>query len=274
LGEERVERRSAAILAADVVGYSRLMGEDEESTLAALKTLRRELIDPKVKEHHGRIVKTTGDGASVEFTSVVDTVRCAVEIQRKMIDRNADVLAEWRIAFRIGINLGAIIIDEGGIYGTASTSPLGSKPWRSRAGSASAGSCAIRCATSSTSLFDDMGDQQVKNISRPVRVYRVGPRASGPHAAGTAAVRPDAAPLPDEEVITALSRIRCLFIVARNSSFTYKRQAVDVKDDRRELGVRYVLEGSVRKGGRRVRITGQLIDAVSGTHLWADRFDV
>ena len=296
MSEERVERRLAAILAADVVGYSRLMGEDEESTLAALKTLRRELIDPKVKEHHGRIVKTTGDGALVEFASVVDAVRCAVEIQREMIDRNADIPAERRITFRIGINLGDIIIDEGDIYGDGVNVAA-----RLEALAEPGGICVSRVVRDQVRdkldfAFDDRGEQQVKNISRPVRSYFVQLNDRRP---ASLAAAPEAAPLPDkpsiavlpfaniggdleqeyfvdgmvEEIITALSRIRWLFVVARNSSFTYKGQAVDVKQVGRELGVRYVLEGSVRKGGNRVRITGQLIDAVSGTHLWADRFD-
>jgi len=296
MSEERVERRLAAILAADVVGYSRLMGENEESTLAALKTLRRELIDPKVKEHHGRIVKTTGDGALVEFASVVDAVRCAVEIQREMIDRNADVPTERRIAFRIGINLGDIIIDEGDIYGDGVNVAA-----RLEALAEPGGICVSRVVRDQVRdkldfAFDDRGEQQVKNISRPVRSYFV---QLGDRRPASLAAAPDAAPLPDkpsiavlpfanmsgdpeqeyfvdgmvEEIITALSRIRWLFVVARNSSFTYKGQTVDVKQVGRELGVRYMLEGSVRKGGNRVRITGQLIDAVSGTHLWADRFD-
>ncbi|HKM70611.1 MAG TPA: adenylate/guanylate cyclase domain-containing protein [Stellaceae bacterium] len=296
MSEERVERRLAAILAADVVGYSRLMGENEESTLAALKTLRRELIDPKVKEHHGRIVKTTGDGALVEFASVVDAVRCAVEIQREMIDRNADVPTERRIAFRIGINLGDIIIDEGDIYGDGVNVAA-----RLEALAKPGGICVSRVVRDQVRdkldfAFDDRGEQQVKNISRPVRSYFV---QLGDRRPASLAAAPDAAPLPDkpsiavlpfanmsgdpeqeyfvdgmvEEIITALSRIRWLFVVARNSSFTYKGQTVDVKQVGRELGVRYMLEGSVRKGGNRVRITGQLIDAVSGTHLWADRFD-
>ena len=296
MSEERVERRLAAILAADVVGYLRLMGENEESTLAALKTLRRELIDPKVKEHHGRIVKTTGDGALVEFASVVDAVRCAVEIQREMIDRNADVPTERRIAFRIGINLGDIIIDEGDIYGDGVNVAA-----RLEALAKPGGICVSRVVRDQVRdkldfAFDDRGEQQVKNISRPGRSYFV---QLGDRRPASLAAAPDAAPLPDkpsiavlpfanmsgdpeqeyfvdgmvEEIITARSRIRWLFVVARNSSFSYKGRSPDVKQVGRELGVRYVLEGSVRKGGNRVRITGQLIDAVTGTHLWADRFD-
>jgi TolB-like protein/class 3 adenylate cyclase len=296
MSEERVERRLAAILAADVVGYSRLMGENEESTLAALKTVRRELIDPKVKEHHGRIFKTTGDGALVEFASVVDAVRCAVEIQRDLIDRNADVPTERRITFRIGINLGDIIIDEGDIYGDGVNVAA-----RLEALAEPGGICVSRVVRDQVRdkldfAFDDIGEKQVKNISRPVRSYFV--KLSDRRPASVAAA-PNATPLPDkpsiavlafnnmsgdpeqeyfvdgmvEEIITALSRIGWLFVIARNSSFSYKGQSPDVKQVGRELGVRYVLEGSVRKAGNRVRITGQLIDSDTGTHLWADRFD-
>jgi adenylate cyclase len=289
-------RRLAAILAADVAGYSRLMGADEEGTLERLKALRRELLDPKIAEHKGRIVKTTGDGLLVEFASVVDAVRCAVEIQREMIDRNADVPPERCIAFRIGINLGDIIIDEGDIYGDGVNVAA-----RLEALAEPGGICVSRVVRDQVRdkldfAFEDRGEQQVKNIARPVRSYFV--QLSDRRPASLAAA-PDAPPLPDkpsiavlpfanmsgdpeqeyfvdgmvEEIITALSRIRWLFVVARNSSFSYKGKSPDVKQVGRELGVRYVLEGSVRKGGNRVRITGQLIDAVSGTHLWADRFD-
>src|SRR5271155_3141086 len=297
MSEERVERRLAAILAADVVGYSRLMGEDEEATLAALKTLRRELIDPKVKEHHGRIVKTAGDGALVEFASVVDSVRCAVEIQREMVDRNADVPTERRIAFRIGINLGDVIIDEGDIYGDGVNVAA-----RLEALAAPGGICVSRVVRDQVRdklgfAFDDRGEQQVKNIARPVRVFDVNMAGETmiltPDSPARALLLPDKpsiAVLPFqnmsddpeqeyfaegmvEEIITALSRIRWLFVIARNSSSTYKGRSVGVKQVGRELGVRYILEGSVRKGGNRVRITAQLIEAETGAHLWADRFD-
>jgi TolB-like protein len=292
MSEERVERRLAAIRAADVVGYSRLMGGNEEGTLAALKTLRRELVDPKVKEHHGRIVKTTGDGALVEFASVVDAVRCAVEVQREMIDRNAEYRSSGASHFASASISATSSSTRATFTGTASMSPPGSKPWRSRV------SRVVRDQVRDKLdfAFDDRGEQQVKNISRPVRSYFV--RLSDRRPASLAAA-PDAAPLPDkpsiavlpfanmsgdpeqeyfvdgmvEEIITALSRIRWLFVIARNSSFSYKGQSPDVKQVGRELGVRYVLEGSVRKAGNRVRITGQLIDAVTGPHLWADRFD-
>jgi TolB-like protein/class 3 adenylate cyclase len=291
MSEGRVERRLAAILATDVVGYSRLMGVDEEGTLAALKAIRRELHDPKIIEHRGHIVKTTGDGLLAEFTSVVDAVRYAVEVQRAMAERNVDMAADKRIEFRVGINLGDIIIDEGDIYGDGVNVAA-----RLEALAEPGGICVSRAVRDRLAVsFEDMGEQQVKNIARPIRVFavRIGEVVKAP-LAGNAPLplpdKPSIAVLPFqnmsgdpeqeyfvdgmvEEIITALSRIRWLFVIARNSSFTYKGQAVDVKQVGRELGVRYVLEGSVRKGGNRVRITGQLIDAATGTHLWADRFD-
>ena len=284
-------RRLAAILAADVAGYSRLMGADEEGTLAALKAVRRELGDPKVKEHRGRIVKTTGDGLLVEFSSVVDAVRCAVEVQRAMADRNTGVSEEKRIEFRIGINLGDIILDEDDIYGDGVNVAA-----RLEALTEPGGICVSRVVHDQVRdkldvVFEDMGEQQVKNIARPVHIWRVRlgakPAVSAPLALPD---KPSIAVLPFqnmsgdpeqeyfadgmvEEIITALSRIRWLFVIARNSSFTYKGKPVDVKQVARELGVRYILEGSVRKAGGRVRITAQLIDASTGAHLWADRFD-
>jgi adenylate cyclase len=287
-------RRLAAILAADVAGYSRLMGVDEEVTLAALKTLRRDLSDPKIREHHGRIVKTTGDGLLVEFGSVVDAVRCAVEVQREMAERNTSILPARRIEFRIGINLGDIIKDKGDIYGDGVNVAA-----RLEALAEPGGICVSRVVRDQVRdkldfAFEDGGEQQVKNIARPVRVFRV-------HLGevATAASEPAPPPLPEkpslavlpfqnmsgdpeqeyfadgmvEEIITALSRIPWLFVIARNSTFTHKGQAIDVKRVGRELGVRYVLEGSVRRGGGRIRITAQLIEAETGAHLWADRFD-
>jgi TolB-like protein/class 3 adenylate cyclase len=293
-------RRLAAILAADVAGYSRLMGEDEEGTLAALKAIRRELADPKIKEHRGRIVKTTGDGLLLEFASVVDAVRCAVEVQREMAEPNADVPPDRRIELRMGINLGDIIKDGRDIYGDGVNVAA-----RLEALAEPGGICVSRVVRDQVRdklafSFEDMGEQQVKNIARPIRVHRVllstqpspSKPATGESTKPSLALpdKPSIAVLPFqnmsgdpeqkyfadgmvEEIITALSRIRWLFVIARNSSFTYKGQSVDVKQVGRELGVRYVLEGSVRKGGNRVRITAQLIDAATGTHLWADRFD-
>jgi len=298
MSEPRVERRLAAILAADVVGYSRLVGEDEVGTLERLRVLRRTLADPKIKEHRGRIVRTLGDGLLVEFMSVVDAVRCAVEVQREMAARNADVPPERRIEFRIGINLGDIIKDGRDVYGDGVNVAA-----RLEALATPGGICVSRVVRDQVRdklgfAFDDRGEQQVKNIARPVRVFDVKMTGEAmvltPDTPAAASLGlPDKASIavlpfqnmsgdPEqeyfadgmvEEIITALSRIRWLFVIARNSSFTYKRRAVDVKRVGRELGVRYVLEGSVRKAVRRVRITAQLVDAQSGSHLWADRFD-
>ena len=286
-------RRLAAILAADVAGYSRLMGADEEGTLAALKAIRRELGDPKVKEHRGRIVKTTGDGLLIEFASVVDAVRCAVEVQRGMAERNAEVPEARRIEFRIGINLGDIIRDGRDIFGDGVNIAARLEALSEPGGICVSGIVHDQVRDKLDVAFEDMGERQVKNISRPVHVWRRRLGAKPVIPASTPLPLPDKpsiAVLPFanmsgdpeqeyfadgmvEEIITALSRIRWLFVIARNSSFTYKGQAVDVKQVGRELGVRYVLEGSVRKAGDRVWITGQLIDAATGVHLWADRFD-
>ncbi|MFZ3235126.1 MAG: adenylate/guanylate cyclase domain-containing protein [Stellaceae bacterium] len=298
MSEPRVERRLAAILAADVVGYSRLVGEDEEGTLDRLRVLRRELADPMIKEHRGRIVRITGDGLLVEFASVVDAVRCAVDVQREMALRNAEEPADRRIEFRIGINLGDIIKDGQDIYGDGVNVAA-----RLEALASPGGICVSRVVRDQVRDklgfgFDDRGEQQVKNIARPVRVFDV--KIAGESMALTSDFTARAPlPLPDkpsiavlpfqnmsgdpeqeyfadgmvEEIITALSRIRWLFVIARNSSFTYKGQSVGVRQVGRELGVRYVLEGSVRKGGNRVRITAQLIEAETAAHIWADRFD-
>jgi adenylate cyclase len=287
-------RRLAAILAADVVGYSRLMGADEEGTLERLKALHHELLDPKIAEHHGRTVKTTGDGLLVEFASVVDAVRCAVEIQRAMPERDTGVGVDNRIELRIGINLGDVIVEGDDLYGDGVNIAARIEALTDAGGVFVSNTVHDHVRDRLPFVFEDLGEQQVKNIARPVRIYRVRDAAA---TRATSAL--PALPLPDkpsiavlpfanmsgdpeqeyfadgmvEEIITALSRIRWLFVIARNSSFTYKGQAVDVKQVARELGVRYVLKGSVRKSGQRVRITGQLIDALSGAHLWADRFD-
>ena len=298
MSDQRAQRRLAAILAADVVGYSRLVGVDEEGTLKRLRVLRREVVDPMIKEHRGRIVRITGDGILVEFASVVDAVRCAVDTQREMGLRNAEVPVDRRIEFRIGINLGDIMNDGKDIYGDGVNVAA-----RLEALAPAGGICVSRVVRDQVRdklnfAFDDRGEQQVKNIARPVRVFDVkiaGETMTLTSHSGAAA----SLPLPDkpsiavlpfqnmsgdpeqeyfadgmvEEIITALSRIRWLFVIARNSSFTYKRKSVDVKQVGRQLGVRYVLEGSVRKGGNRVRITAQLIEAETGAHLWVDRFD-
>jgi TolB-like protein len=271
------------------------MGTDEEGTLERLKALRRELLDPKIAEHHGRIVTTTGDGLLVEFASVVDAVRCAVAVQQTMPDRNTSVAADNRIELRIGINLGDVIVEGDDLYGDGVNIAARIEALADAGGVFVSNTVHDQVRDRLPFLFEDLGEQQVKNIARPVRVYRVrNADATAPPAAAQPALplpdKPSIAVLPFanmsgdpeqeyfvdgmvEEIITALSRIRWLFVIARNSTFTYKGRTVDVKQVGRELGVRYVLEGSVRKAGQRVRITGQLIDAVTGTHLWADRFD-
>jgi adenylate cyclase len=286
-------RRLAAILAADVAGYSRLMGADEEGTLERLKALRRELLDPNIAEHRGRIVKTTGDGLLVEFASVVDAVRCAVAVQQAMPERDTGVVADNRIELRIGINLGDVIVDGDDLYGDGVNIAARIEALADAGGVFVSNTVHDQVRDRLPFHFEDLGEHQVKNIARPVRVYRV--RDAAPKAPPAQSVlslpdKPSIAVLsfqnmsgdPEqeyfadgmvEEIITALSRIRWLFVIARNSSFTYKGQTVDVKQVGRELGVRYVLEGSVRKAGGRLRITAQLIDALSGAHLWADRFD-
>jgi adenylate cyclase len=286
-------RRLAAILAADVAGYSRLMGADEEGTLERLKALRRELVDPKITQHHGCIVKTTGDGMLAEFASVVDAVRCAVEVQQAMPERNTGVGAENRIESRIGINLGDVIVEGDDLYGDGVNIAARIEAPANAGGVFVSNTVHDHVRDRLPFVFEDLGEQQVKNIARPVRVYRVRDAAAAKSPATPARPLPDKpsiAVLPFanisgdpeqeyfadgmvDEIITALSRIRWLFVIAQNSSFTYKGHAVDVKQVGRELGVRYLLEGSVHKGGDRVRITAQLIDALTGTHLWADRFD-
>jgi TolB-like protein/class 3 adenylate cyclase len=301
LATERVERRLAAILAADVAGYSRLMGADEEGTHERLKTLLHQVIEPKIDEHRGRIVKNTGDGMLVEFRSVVDAVRSAADIQRTMIDRNVYIPEDKRISFRIGINLGDVIVEPGDIFGDGVNIAARLEALAEPGGICISGMVHNQVRDKLPYPFEDMGAQNLKNIDRPVHAYRIRIAAGAPAypTAAPTAVPESPLPLPDkpsiavlpfnnmsgdpeqeyfadgmvEEIVTALSRIRWLFVIARNSSFTYKGQAVDVKQAGRELGVRYILEGSVRKADGRVRISAQLIDAQSGAHLWADRFD-
>jgi adenylate cyclase len=285
-----VERRLAAILAADVVGYSRLIGGDEEGTLARLKTIRADLVDRKIAEHRGRIVKTTGDGLLVEFASVVDALRCALEVQAAMADRNAGLPAERRIEWRVGINVGDIVVENGDIFGDGVNVAARLESIAEPGGICVSARVQEDAAGKLTDLvFADLGEQQLHNIARPVRVYRV----------RTGFASRTSLPLPDkpsiavlsftnmsgdseqeffadgiaEDIITVLSKSRSLFVIARNSSFTYKNRAVSIRDVGHQLGVRYVLEGSVRKGGNRVRVTAQLIEAATGGHLWAERYD-
>jgi adenylate cyclase len=285
-------RRLAAILAADVAGYSRLMGADEEGTLERLKALRHELVDPKIAEHHGRIVKTTGDGLLVEFASVVDAVRCAVAVQQAMPERDMGLAADGRIELRIGINLGDVIVEGDDLYGDGVNIAARIEALADAGGVFVSNTVYDHVRDRLPFVFEDLGEQQVKNIARPVRVYRV--RHAAPKAPA-----PPALPLPDkpsiavlpfanmsgdpeqeffadgiaEDVITALSRYPSLFVIARNSCFTYKGKSVDVKQIGRELGVRYVLEGSLRKAGNRIRVTAQLVEAETGNHVWAERYD-
>jgi TolB-like protein/class 3 adenylate cyclase len=302
LTAEPVERRLAAVLAADIAGYSLLMGRDEEGTLSRLKAFRKTLVDPTITAHRGRIVKTTGDGMLVEFASAVDAARCAVEVQRGVAVQNAGVPLNARIEFRIGIHVGDIIFDDNDIFGD------GVNIAARLEGIAEPGGICISDDAQrqirgklDSPPFEDMGPQNLKNIAEPMRAWRLSVDAkssaylSGDRSAETAQTlalpdKPSIAVLPFqnmssdaeqeyfadgtvEDIITALSRYPSLFVIARNSSFTYKGQAVDVKRIGRELGVRYVLEGSVRKVRDRVRVTGQLIDASTGAHLWADRFE-
>jgi TolB-like protein len=289
---ERVERRLRAILAADVVGYSRLTGVDEEGTHFRLKEHLRVLVDPSIAAHRGRVVKNTGDGVLVEFGSVVDALRCALNVQRGMAERNKDLPPNGRIEFRIGINVGDIILDSGDIFGDGVNVAARLEALAEPGGICLSDDAQRQLRGKLDIAFEDAGEHRLKNIAWPVRIYRVRPgrAAAKPRPALALPDKPSIAVLPFqnlsgdpeqeyfadgmvEDIITALSRFRNLFVISRNSSFTYKGHAVDVKQVGRELGVRYVLEGSVRKATSRVRITAQLIDAATGAHLWADRFD-
>jgi TolB-like protein/Flp pilus assembly protein TadD len=276
------------------------MGVDEEGTLRQLKAHRKELVDPKITEHRGRIVKTTGDGMLVEFVSVVDAVRCAVDIQRAMVERNASIPADKRIEFRIGLNVGDIIIDGDDIFGDGVNVAARLETLADPGGIMVSSVVHDQVRDKLSFGFDDMGEQSVKNIARPIGVHRVSLAEASPLATTQLAAasksdpakssRPSIAVLPfvnmsgdpeqeyfadgiSEDIITGLSKLRWFFVIARNSSFAYKGKTVDVKRAARELSVRYVLEGSVRRAGNRVRITAQLIDASTNNHVWADRYD-
>jgi adenylate cyclase len=297
MASDQVKRKLAAILAADIAGYSRLMGADEAGTLARLKEYRRELIDPKNKKYRGRVVKTTGDGILIEFPSVVDAVSCSIEVQQGMRERNADVPTEERIEFRIGINLGDVIIEGRDLYGDG-VNIAARLEGLAEPGGICISQTVLNHARGKIALeVDDLGERALKNIAKPIHVYRVLLNSSWEHL--TCRSPDHALALPDkpsiavlpfqnmsgdpeqeyftdgmvEEIITGLSRMHWLFVIARNSSFAYKGKSPDIRQVGRELGVRYVLEGSVRKAANRLRITGQLIDAATGAHLWADRFD-
>src|SRR5436305_7117242 len=290
-----MERRLTAILAADVVGYSRLMGANETGTLDALKTLQTDFIDGKSAEHQGRIVKLTGDGMLVEFPSVVNAVACATDVQRGMRDRNAGMSQERRIEFRMGVNLGDVIVEGEDIFGDGvnvagrleSIAPVG--------GITVSQSVRDHVGNRLGLTFEDMGERRLKNIERPIRVYSIS--LDAPPSGETSAIasthreeKPSIAVLPfinmsgdpeqeyfsdgiTEDIITDLSKVSGLFVVARNTAFTYKGKSVEAQRVAKHLGVNFILEGSVRKVGSRVRVTGQLIDGKKGGHMWADRYD-
>ena len=290
-----MERRLAAILAADVVGYSRLMGANESGTLAALDSLRTDFINPKISQHQGRIVKLTGDGMLVEFPSVVNAVACATELQRSLRHRNADASQDHRIEFRIGVNVGDVIAQGEDIFGDGvnvaarleSVAPVG--------GIAVSQSVRDHIGKRLDLVFEDLGERQLKNIERPIRVYSISLDQPSPKEAANAVPaphgpRPSIAVLPfvnmsgdpeqeyfsdgiTEDIITDLSKVSGLFVVARNTAFTYKGKHVDVQEVAKRFGVNFILEGSVRKAGTRVRVTGQLINGKDSGHLWADRYD-
>ena len=292
-----MERRLSAIMAADVVGYSRLMGANEVGTLTSLKGHRAELIDPTISEHQGRIVKLTGDGMLVEFPSVVSAVSCATDVQREMRNRNASVAEDRRIEFRIGINLGDVIVDDDDIFGDGVNVASRIEGIAKPGGVAVSSAVRDNIGNKLDLVFEDMGDQELKNIEFPVRVYNVvvgsGTAKLRAGAADTEiaeADKPSIAVLPfnnmsgdpeqeyfsdgiTEDIITDLSKVSGLFVIGRNTSFTYKGKSVQLQEVAAELGVKFILEGSVRKAGQRVRVTGQLIDGISGGHVWADRFD-
>jgi adenylate cyclase len=303
LGENR---KIAAIMAADVVGYSRLTGADEDRTLARLRALRSDLFDPAISLHHGRVVKRTGDGALVEFRSVVDAVRCAIEVQNGMVERNAGVAPERRIEFRIGVHLGDVVEESDGDLMGDGVNIAARLEGVAKPGAICLSEDAYRQVRARLDLaVSDLGQTQLKNITEPVRIYslQVGlPAQAKPATQGdppateksstprTLPDKPSIAVLPfanmsgdieqeyfadgiSEDIITALSKLSQLFVIARNSSFTFKGKNVQVQEVSEKLGVRYVLEGSVRKSGNKVRITSQLIDATTGGHLWAERFD-
>jgi adenylate cyclase len=291
MADVRVERRLAAIFAADVAGYSRLMGADEEGTLLRLNAHRRQLLEPKIAEHRGRIVKQTGDGMLVEFGSAVDAARCAVDIQDGMSARNAPLPQDKRIDLRIGIHVGDVIAQQGDIFGDGVNIAARLEGIAQPGGICISDDAYRQVRGKLDANFHDTGEQELKNIAQPVRVYQLQPSGSVTQApAPKLPEKPSIAVLPfqnmsgdleqeyfadgiAEDITTSLSRIRWFFVIARNSSFTYKGKAVDVRIVGRELGVRYILEGSVRKSGNRLRISTQLVEAATGNHLWAEKFD-
>ncbi|CAN5301913.1 adenylate/guanylate cyclase domain-containing protein [soil metagenome] len=294
MSDNRMDRKLAAILAADVAGYSRLMGADEEGTLARLTAHRREALDPAIARNRGRIVKTTGDGLLAEFASAVDAVRCAVEVQSEMAGRNDTGAENRRIDFRIGINVGDIVEQDGDIFGDGVNIAARLESIADPGGICVSARVHEDAAGRTGYSFEDIGEQALKNIARPVRAYRLRPASADPAPVALPPPRlpdrPSIAVLPfqnmsgdpeqeyfadgiSEDLITALSKLRGFFVIARNSTFAYKGKTPDIRQVARDLGVRYVLEGSVRKAGERLRVTAQLIDASTGNHIWAERYD-
>jgi adenylate cyclase len=291
MAEQGTHRRLAAILAADVVGYSRIMEADEVGTLAALKARRRDILDPLVAKHQGRIFKITGDGVLVEFASAVNAVQCAVDLQQGMAAANSGIPEDRNIVLRIGVNLGDVMVEGSDLYGDGVNIAARLEAMAEPGAILVSGTAYAHIKNNIKAGFDDLGIQTLKNIAEPVRCYRVtGTPAAAIAAHKLATDKPSIAVLPftnmsgdpeqeyfsdgmTEDIISGLSRLHWLFVIARNSTFIFKGKAVDVREVGRQLGVRYVLEGSVRKAGDRLRITSQLIDAAAGAHIWADRFD-
>ncbi|WP_338691758.1 adenylate/guanylate cyclase domain-containing protein [Bradyrhizobium sp. 26S5] len=301
MSNERVERRLAAVLAADVAGYSRLMGADEEETLARLKAVRKTTVDPTIASHRGHVVKTTGDGMLIEFASAVDAVRGAVEIQRSVAEQNAGVPPDQRIEFRIGIHVGDVIFDDNDIFGDGVNIAARLESIAEPGGICMSDDAYRQVRGKVEIAYDDIGQQSLKNIAEPMRAWRVRPSGQTPSEvrSGSAVSQPPVLSLPDkpsiavlpfqnmsgdpeqeyfadgltEDIITELAHTSTMSVIARNSTFVYKGKAVDVKQVGRDLGTRYVLEGSVRRIDRRVRVTAQLVETAMGRHLWAEKYD-
>src|SRR5262245_44857638 len=283
MAEERAQRRLAAILAADVVGYSRLIEQDEAGTLAALKERRKGILQPLVAQHHGRIAKVMGDGVLVEFASAVNAVQCAVELQKRMAASNDSIADDRRITLRIGINLGDVVVEGGDLYGDGVNIAARLQGMAEAGGVCVSGKVRDEVERKLALTFADMGEQTIKNMATPIRIYRVageGGLTTIPGSDAVTAAKPSIAVLPftnmsadpgqqyfsdgiTEDIITELSRFRELFVIARNSSFQFRDKSVDVKRVGRELGVAYIVEGSIRKAGDRLRVTAQLVDVTS-----------
>ena len=290
MSSERTHRRLAAIVCMDVAGFSRLMGADEEGTLARLTAIRRDIIDQEIGQCGGRVVKTTGDGLIAEFVSPVEAVRCALEVQEAVASRNADALPNGRLEFRVGINLGDVIVADDDLYGEGVNVAARLQALAEPGGICISGAVHEHVRDKLPAAFVDCGERSLKNIARQVRVFATTPIGGAPRSALPLPDKPSIAVLPfvnlsdkpeqdyfadgiTEDIITALARLRWFFVIARNTSFAYKGVSIDIKQVARELGVRYVLEGSVRRSGQAVRVAAQLIDATTGNHIWAERYD-